>query len=291
MKKVLFLLLFSVLFAGLLVPAQARLSAYFSYAAFDRPGTKPYLETYLQVSGNSVVFNQNEKGLFKGTLEVQWIYKKGDAIVTFDKYLLHSPEMDSLGLMSPADFLDVQRTLLDTGTFTVELTITDKYSDEQGFSIKQEITIGFPTATVSISDIELLERYSPAKEPGSFTKNGYNVYPFVMGFYPPEVTRLLFYSEIYRTREFAGGDVLVRYMISNNESKQLVNELIGSRKQTAADVIPLMAELPIDQLPSGNYQLTIEVRSRENKVLAYRQCFFNASIPSPNLCGWMSWHS
>lgn len=279
MKKVSFFLLLVALILLRISSAEARLSAYFSYAAFDRPGAKPYLETYLQVTGTSVVFRQNEKGAFNGTLEVQWVYKKGDAIVAFDKYLLHSPEMDSLGLMSPADFLDVQRTPLDTGNFTVELTITDKNSTEQGFNVKQDISIIFPNTTVSISDIELLERYTPAKETGNFTKNGFNVYPFVMGFYPPEVTRLLFYSEIYRTREFAGGDVLIRYMISNNESKQLVNELIGSRKQTAADVIPLMAELPIDQLPSGNYQLTIEVRSRENKVLAYRQCFFQRISP------------
>ncbi|MFM2136816.1 MAG: hypothetical protein RL021_2216 [Bacteroidota bacterium] len=254
--------------------ASARLNAYFSYAAFDQPGGRPYLETYLQVTGTSVYFAPLPEGRYKGTIEVQWVFRKGDRIVTFDKYLLHGPELDSLGLLSPPDFLDVQRVPLDTGNYTVELSITDKHSDEQGFNVKQEISIRFPDNTVSISDIELLEKYSPAKSESKYAKSGYEVYPFVLGFYPQEVNRLLFYTEIYRTDRFAGGDVLVRYMISNHESKQLVNELVVNRKQSAASVIPLLAELPIDQLASGNYQLTVEVRSKENKLLAYRQCFF-----------------
>ncbi|MFM2206273.1 MAG: hypothetical protein RL213_248 [Bacteroidota bacterium] len=254
--------------------ASARMNAYFGYCAFDRPGGQPYLETYLQVTGTSVYFAPTGNGHYRGTVEVKWVFRKGDRIVTFDKYLLHGPDLDSLGLLSPPDFLDVQRTSLDTGDYTVELSITDKHSDEQGFSVKQEVSVRFPKSAVSISDIELLEKYSPEKKDSKYAKSGFDVYPYVLGFYPPEVTRLLFYTEIYRTDSFAGGDVLIRYMISNHESKQLVNELVGMKKQTAAPVLPLMAELPIDQLASGNYQLTVEVRSRDNKLLAFRQCFF-----------------
>ncbi|MFM7725548.1 MAG: hypothetical protein ACKO7B_02510, partial [Flavobacteriales bacterium] len=72
-------------------------------------------------------------------------------------------------------------------------------------------------------------------------------------------------------------------MISNNESRQLVNELVGTKKAAAAEVIPLMAELPIDQLPSGNFQLTIEVRSRENLLLAFKQCFFQRINTTPRM--------
>jgi GWxTD domain-containing protein len=93
------------------------------------------------------------------------------------------------------------------------------------------------------------------------------------------VNTLLFYTEIYNTDTFAGGDVLVRYMISGKETKQIISDLVGSKKQGAATVIPLLAELPIASLPSGNYQLTVEVRSRENKVLAYKQCMFQRINP------------
>lgn len=256
-----------------------QLSAYFSFAAFDQPGKSPYLETYLQISGTSVHYAPLKSSLFQSTVEVQWVYKKGDKIVSFDKYLLKSPEMDTLGMTMPPDFLDLQRTELDTGTYELELTLTDRNSNEQSYKINQRIDIHFPKNAVSVSDIELLERYRASGTPGKFTKSGYDLYPFVQGYYPKEVNRIIFYTEIYRSKEYAGSDVLVRYMISNNETKQVVNELVGTKKQATSDVVPLLAELPIDQLPSGNYQLNVEVRDRENKLLAYRQAFFQRINP------------
>lgn len=267
---------FVVLSAGAVT---ARPSAYFSYATFDQPSGKPYIETYLYIAGNSVSVAPADSGRVKATLEVQWIYRQGDRIVAFDKYLLRSPDVDTAIDLLPADFIDVQRTGLDTGSFSLELIITDKNASDSPLTLRQDIAVAFPKNAVSISDIELLEGYQPVKTVGKFTKSGYDVFPYVMGYYPQEASKLLFYTEIYRTREFAYGDVLIRYMISNNESKQLVNELIGSKKQSAAEVIPLMAELPIDQLPSGNYQLSVEVRSRENKLLAFRQSFFQRINP------------
>jgi GWxTD domain-containing protein len=272
-------LLFLLLIGELASGTTNRLSAYFTYATFDTPGGRPYLETYLQVGGPTVTFARLADGKYEGILEVKWIYSQEGKIVSFDKYLLHSPKYDSLGLSSPADFLDVQRTPLDSGKYDLQLTITDVNDTAQSYTIRQEVMVNFPKDRVSVSDIELLEGYRPSKNPGTFTKNGYDIYPYALGYYPAEVNRLLFYTEIYRTADFAGGDVLIRYLISNKESKLLVGDLAGNKKQAGAAVIPLLAELPIDQLASGNYQLTVEVRSRENKVLAYRQCFFQRINP------------
>ncbi|MFM8432660.1 MAG: GWxTD domain-containing protein [Bacteroidota bacterium] len=268
---------FSCLFCLLLAASHAegnRLNAYFTYAAFDVPDGKPYLETYLQVGGPSVTFAILPDGRYQGTLDIKWVFRKNDKIVSFDKYLLRSPVMDSLALMSPPDFVDVQRVPLDTGLYSVELTITDHNDTSEHYTVSQDISMNFPSSAVSVSDIELLERYTATKEKNIHTKSGFDVYPFVVGFYPPEVSRLLFYSEIYRTDSAVGSDVLVRYLISKNETKEIVNDLVGMKKCAPARVIPLMAELPIDQLGSGNYQLTVEVRNRENRLLAYRQCFF-----------------
>ncbi|MFM7728327.1 MAG: hypothetical protein ACKO7B_16630, partial [Flavobacteriales bacterium] len=90
-----FLLLLLALAIGRVSAQDIRLNAYFSYAAFDVPGGKPYLETYLQVGGPSVTFQTLPDGKYQGTIEVRWIFRKGESIVAFDKYLLRSPLLDS----------------------------------------------------------------------------------------------------------------------------------------------------------------------------------------------------
>ncbi len=272
-----------LLFLLLQTTAFGRPNAFLSYAVFDQPGAQSYLETYLYVDGTTVMPGPISAGKRKATLEVTWIFHRNDSIVGFDKYLLYSPEVDSEETASVDDFIDVQRTPLAEGTYTLELLVGDKNSTDPPVRVEQTVNIHFPEDSVSFSDIELLESYRPTKSPGPRSKSGYDLVPYALGYFPEEATRLLFYTEIYRTQPLAAEEVLVRYMISNNETHQLVQELVGSQKRTSAPVIPLMAELPIAALPSGNYLLSVEVRNRDNRLLAYRQCFFQRinSITAP----------
>lgn len=272
MKKlctfVIFLLLHSWSFATL--------NAYFSYATFDQPGNSTYVESYLNIMGRSVKIQPDSKGKFLATLEIQWVYKRGDKIVHFDKYNLHSPQLDSITQSIP-DFIDQQRVVLDTGDYTVELKIADKNSGEAPLSIHQNIRVFFPTDKVSVSDIELLESYTPTKKASTFTKSGYDLVPFIMAYYPPEITTIKFYAEIYRTKALLNEDYLVRYFIANNENRVLQNDLVINKKQSPAEVNVILAEIPIDGLISGNYNLILEVRSKENKLITYQHVLFQRS--------------
>lgn len=272
MKKLYFLLVF--ILSG---PwSYGALNAYFSYATFDQPGHSTYVETYLNIMGRSVKVHPDGSGKFRSTLEIQWVFKKGDKIIHFDKYNLHSPALDSLNQRVP-DFIDQQRVVLDTGFYSAELKIADKNSGDPPFSVTQDIRVYFPADKVSISDIELLETFTPSTKASAFTKSGFDLVPFILGYYPPEMTSIKFYAEIYRTNEYLKEDYLVRYFISNNESRILQNDLVNYKKQSPSAVNVLLAEIPIDKLASGNYILTVEVRSRENKLITYRQVLFQRS--------------
>lgn len=274
MKKIVTLLVFA--FAGQV--SFAALNAYFSYATFDRPGKQSYVETYLNIIGNSVKGAKNEHNKFQGTIEVQWVYKQGEKIVHFDKYNLHSPEVDSLGQVLPS-FIDQQRVALDSGEYTVELKIADKNSTDQAFTATQNISVHYSPLRVSISDIEFLESFTPSVAPGVYTKSGFDMIPYIQAFYPREISSLKFYAEIYNTKAILKQDYMVRYFISNNENRQLINELAGIRKFAPADVNVLLAEIPIGKVTSGNYNLTVEVRDRQNKLIAYKQSFFQRINP------------
>jgi len=271
MKKILvFILLLS---SGLSFGA---LNAYFSYSAFDQPGESPYIETYLNVSGQSVNLVKNAQGKYQGKIEIKWIYTQGDSIVHFDKYHLLSPETDTESL-NGIDFIDQQRVPLPAGNYSVQLKILDKNSDNPAFEAKQAIRINFPSDRITISDIELLESFEASTVKGKFTKSGYDVVPMVTAFYPKEISSIKFYSEIYRAKTALNEEYLLRYSISNSGNNRILNEFASIKKQTPEDVTVLMAEIPIEKLYSGNYFITVEVFNKRNVLLASKQVFFQRS--------------
>ncbi|MBK9026307.1 MAG: hypothetical protein IPL69_20835 [Saprospiraceae bacterium] len=152
--------------------------------------------------GRSVKIQPDSKGKFLATLEIQWVYKKGDKIVHFDKYNLHSPQLDSITQSIP-DFIDQQRVVLDTGDYTVELKIADKNSGEAPLSIHQNIRVFFLRIKSAFQILNFWNHTLQQKKRGTFTKSGYDLVPFIMAYYPPEITTIKFYAEIYRNKSSA----------------------------------------------------------------------------------------
>lgn len=273
MKKIIFLMSITCLTSAI----QAKnLIAFFSYSSFDVPGKQGYIETYLNVVGNTVNFIPATNNNLKGQIEVRWIIRENDKIVYADKYILNSPEIPS-GSSSSPDFVDLQRVPLKRGTYQIELAIRDKNSDSKEFALKENIDFGFPADTLSISDIELIESYTKTDQVGKFFKSGFDIIPFVNAFYPKENSALKFYAEVYRT-DIAPADVyLVRYYISGKESRQIQENYIVSQKQNPMNINPIIGEFNIADLTSGNYYLNIEVRNKSNKIIAFKNMFFQRS--------------
>ena len=253
------------------------LSALFSYSTFYSPEIGPYIETYLSVSGNSVEFKKNESGSFNGKIEVIITFKEGDQIRKFAKYNLLSPEADNHTQVN-VDFIDQQRYALPNGTYLLEITITDIYGDNTPFTSAQEVILNYSNDKVAVSDIELVSSFAPTAEGSIINKSGYDLIPYVTNFYPTNVDKLTFYTEIYNTAKILSGDnFLLRYFISNYENKKVIENYSAFSKQTAREVVPVLGEFPIDKLGTGNYLLTVEVRDKQNEVLAAEEIFFQRS--------------
>jgi GWxTD domain-containing protein len=269
------LLLFLFIFTASLNSYSQNLSAFFSYCTFDIPGRSPYIETYLDVVGSSVKFVTGENSRLKGRLEVAWTYRQDDKVVHFDKYILNSPDITSADLTP--DFIDQQRIELPAGDYAIELSIRDKNSDDHAYSIKQNVHLGNPIDTVSISSIELISSFTKTDKENKFTKNGYDVIPFVNSFYPKEINQLKFYAEVYRTDNSPAEDFLLRYYLSGKESSQVLENYIVSQKHSPKTITPVMGSFDISDLGSGNYFLNLEIRNKQNKIIAFRQAFFQRS--------------
>jgi GWxTD domain-containing protein len=274
MKKISLLLLTTVF--SFSVHAE-RLGAFFAANVFNQPSGSPYIEAELSVSGHTVLFVPNATGKLQGKIEVVWVLKKDSQIVASDKYNLLSPELADANSPRP-DFIDVKRIPASEGNYTLELSIADKNSSEQAVSIKQPLSVSFPEDRVSISDIELIESYTKTETAGKFSKSGFDIVPYASDFYHEGIKSISFYAEVYNAKKFLGDDdFLVTYRIFNDGNKRDVNDLVVNKKQHAQDVNVVLATLPLENVPSGNYDIGIEVRDKKNQLIAHKHIFFQRS--------------
>ena len=256
------------------------LKAYFTYCTFNSPDNGPYIETYLSVVGNSAIYKKTENNTFQSKTEITLIFKQGDEIKKFKKYNLLSPEISD-SLAEKVNFMDQQRISLPNGKYEFEISIRDLNSEKPPFKSTQILTLDYPTTKISISDIELVESLKKTTTKSIITKSGYDIIPYTSDFYPESFEKIAFYSEIYNTNKVLGNDeaFLISYFIETYENNKLVANYKRFSRETAKSVNILLASFSIENLPSGNYNLVIEVRNKKNDLLVNKKIFFQRSNP------------
>lgn len=276
MKKIFLAVAFIVLSAICF----ANLEVYFMYATFNSPDG-PYIETYLSTIGKSAVFVKDQNGKFKAEIEITMIFKTNDKVVSVDKYNLSSPEIDDT-LSSKPNFVDLQRVSLPNGMYNFEMLIKDINSSQEAYKFADIIQIDFNSNTIQFSGIQLIESITPTEKVSALTKNGYDLLPYISNFYPQNFNKISFYTEIYNTDKLIQGDFMVRYYIESFETYKEFEDYSRFKKLSAAEIIPYIGEINIENLPSGNYNLVIEVKNRDNISLQKTKFFFQRSNSQQN---------
>jgi len=293
------LLLITAIFLGLQFGSSQNLQAEFAMAEFLAPEEGPYLETYLKLKGASLAQEQTAEGSFSEVL-ITYHVSKGVWIPFKDTYKVKGP-LNKDGEL-PLDFIDQRRIPLKPGEYQLEVTIDDlKDSTDYVGKVTQTITIEknrdanleavnsdsltskspfskpYYKTLYTISGIQLVESYSKTTEPNILTKAGFDLIPFTSDFYPEEKTDLTFYAEVYSTfgREIVPGNkFLIDMYVESAEDGRVIQGLRKFLKRKDATVTPVLQRFPIDQLPTGNYNLVVEVKDDKNRIMDRQFMFF-----------------
>jgi GWxTD domain-containing protein len=260
-----------------------QIKANFSFSTFSSPTNDPYIETYLYFNGSSLVYKTNSNNKLQATIEVTYIFKQGDKIVDFKKYNVQSPEAaDSLA--TKLNFYDQQRIPLPNGKYDFEIVLKDINSPEKEFTTLQELDIDYKGTNIELSDITLIESFKKSETKNILTKSGYDMLPYTADFYPEDFEKMLFYVEVYNTEKVLEKDepFLIDYFIESYESKQIAGNYRSFKRETPKTVNALLTSFDIQKLPSGNYNLVVEIKNKENKSLALKKVFFQRSNPAAN---------
>jgi GWxTD domain-containing protein len=250
------------------------ITTFFSYARFSSPQDGTYLETYLTISGNSVIHQKQGNNNYKGAADVAMIFYQNNTIFDARKYTLTSAEQDD-SLYMP-DFTDVQRFALPAGDYELEIVIADHDKADKQYSSKTKITIEAPKSAAYFSDIEYLESMNKSDKQSVITKGGYDAFPYTSNFFDDACEKILFYSELYNANKSLtdAEKYVVTYSIQDYNTNVILNDYSGFLKKNADAVSPIAASLNIKNLPSGNYNLLLEARNKDNQVFAAQKMFF-----------------
>lgn len=277
-KKIVCLFCFTLLFAT--ASFSQGVKAYFNYNIFYIPEKGPFIETYISVLGNSIMFIKNENKKSQGSVEIGIMIKQMEEIKAANKYNLLSPEIADTTTTRP-NFIDVQRFSLPNGKYEIVLFIRDKNRKDSAFKYVEPIEIKFSNDSVQLSDIQLIESYSKSETPTILTKSGYNLVPYVSNYYPENMNKLSFYTEVYNSKRVFGPDekFLINYFIESYENNTVMSDYYRYSKQVSNEANVLLSSFDITNLPSGNYNLKVEVKDKNNNIVTYKKVFFQRSAP------------
>lgn len=271
-----------VLFAFLLfgVLTTRALDANISYATFKSTSGN-YLELYIHVLGNSAEFISVNDSMLQASLEVIVLFNSGGEIVKFDKYMLNSPVFAEV-----QDFIDLKRYILPDGDYTIEVSVNDVNRADNAKQYSQKFSMIYGEERVGQSDIQLLASIKPASEDmagNPLVKSGYYLESLPSHFYDKYCERLIFYQEVYDADQFIDDNFLVSYYIEKIEGEQRSPPIgLTHKRKTPAKVVPMLQQVDITQLESGNYELSVEVRNRSGNLLSKKKVYFQRSNPYLN---------
>jgi GWxTD domain-containing protein len=284
--------------------------AYLSTASFVTPSGNTYFETYITVSGSTIVYEKNTEGKYEGKVKISIEFKQGDSVKKSDTYNLLSPyvldtnkKMALKEVKVPAqpdkddsinskrisdsanrrpDFSAVKRYWLPKGDYSVQIKIADVNNPlAKVVSVKGMVSIGYSSDSIAISDAELLMSYSPAERSSAISKSGYNMVPYVYSFYPEEMKAFNFYTEIYNTLKAPqASKFVVKYYLESAESGVVLNDYTKIAVHTADTVVPLLGGFNIEKLHTGRYNLVVDVIDKDNKILTSRRFSFIRNNPA-----------
>jgi GWxTD domain-containing protein len=253
---------------------QAQVFAQFGSCSFNTPTNAPFVETYLYINGPALFAHEGGGG-FHNSVNVAVKITKDSTIVKANKYNLKGPQFQR-NTEAPG-FIDQQRYSLPPGDYHIEINITDNYTiRKRTLTIHDSIHLAYPKNSISLSEIQPVDSYSKASEPGPLTKSGLDLIPLVGAFYPQSTKQLNFYVEAYQAEKTLGkaqSFVFVYYV--ETAAEQLKMNSFGSfKKQTTAVVNPLLGKIDISTLGSGNYHLVVELRDAKNQLIAAKRLPF-----------------
>ena len=255
------------------------LTAVFSYATFYETGTGSYVETYLSFDAWNLNFVKTGNG-YQANIEIVITASIGDSIVMAKKYDLASPAIKSMEA-NRFNFLDVQRFALANGIYNLQIQLRDKNSSDAATVVEQQVPLYYDAKRPALSSLQMMSNVTPTVTPNILSRSGYDMEPYVNDFLPQQVDKINYYCELYNiNREIKDPYVYAVSYIEVLETGKVLEYTQTAQRLVRDTIIPIFGTIDISTLPSGNYNLVVEIRNHDNDKILYKRVPFFRSNPT-----------
>lgn len=249
-----------------------------SLARFLDNESKPYIELYYALDGNSIDLSTNSKGLLYGGVTITATIHKDSSIIAADKFRILLPESSDSSSFNQL-FLHQNRFYVDTGHFELHLKIEDHLDEDEFYNVQQEFEIPAKLTSLKFSDFMFLDSFKKSSQSSVFSKSGYDLIPMVNSgayYFPEYINTMSYYVELYHTQEIFGDNeaFMVKYYLENADNRKVISGIGGFSKNTASEVVPLLNSINIEELPSGNYNFVLQALNKKGEVKYIKKEFF-----------------
>lgn len=245
---------------------------------YHTPGAGPRVDVNMAFLAGTMVAKANAAGFMQCRVEALTLVEQGSAIRAFAKTEVLGPErLDSLQV----DLLHQESFNLAPGTYELVIELRDLNSTDTTVTrYRAPLAVGAQPPGLSISELLLAERIEPAtaERPRA---SGFWPVPLLSDYLPPTVATLGVYAEVYGSDAAIGTDslFLLTCQLEDYERQRVHGSFKRSLRVKGAPMVPLALEMPIGELPSGNYLAVVEARDRKGELLARRELFFQRNNP------------
>ena len=285
MKRVLFFFAMVVSGVSISFSQEVRLNAVYAMPTFLTSGSEPYVEIQFLFDANSLTLGRDGQQQPYVAVNLQTVISDQSGKVQYaDKRSIKQmlgTNSDFRSQATSQSFLNVQRVALANGFYEVSFTIEDAVSAAMGKKVspvvvRDELSINYSKQEVSVSDVQLLERYVKSGKENILSKNGYDLYPGVIEVLPPKTSELKYYAEIYNSDASFSEDneFIVDIHVETANQNRRISALQSKKKQKPKPVEIVLGTMDISLLPSGGYYLVVEARSKSNILHAYKKALF-----------------
>jgi GWxTD domain-containing protein len=260
-----------------------KLSVLIDYKSYYAPTDEPYLEISSFVNGKTVIYKLTDEGKFQAEVHITVkAFIEESLINALDYILVSEPFEDSIAATKP-NFGDIQNLKLPNGEYILQISVQDINSTIAPVTFADIVVIHYPQNEVTISDISLYRSINREPQGDIFDKYGFSLVPLFYGYVPETVYTLPFSCEIYNTDKLLEKNepLTIKSYITYFENNLLPYPEARFTTQTKAkQVVATIGEIGIYKLPSGNYNLVVDVFCKDTVLLATHSYFFQRSNPN-----------
>ncbi len=260
---------------------EKKLTAVFSYATFFQQDVGSYFETYISFDAWNLNFVKTTDG-YRSTVEVLLTVSQNDSIEIVKKYELNSPAIKSPDA-DRFNFIDVQRFAISNGIHDLKIQLRDKNGKTDPTEVSQQLAIYYDSKRPALSSVQMMSNVKPTVTPNILSRGGYDMEPYINDFLPEQISNISYYCELYNiNRETKEQYVYVAAYIEVQETGRVLEDMQTITRYGNDTVIPIFGTIDISKLPSGNYNLVVDIRNKNNDKMLYKKVPFFRSNPVAN---------